>query len=142
MNIDLPIVAIGAPVQSYLPPIGKAFDTDILIPTHAEVANAVGAAVGKVVETINPVIKPGPKGGFIIHAPWGMEGFSDLEDAENYAVEKTKVIILDNAYRSGAREPEVVIEKEEIIVNTIRGESIFIETRFALSAIGRPYWEG
>lgn len=139
VNLDLPIVAIGAPVQSYLPPLGKAFNTDILIPTHAEVANAIGAAVGKVVETINLVIRPGSKGGFIIHAPWGMEGFINLEEAENYALKKTKDIILENVYRSGARTPEVVIEKEEVNVDTPQG-TVYIETRFALSAIGRPYW--
>lgn len=141
VNLDLPIVAIGAPVQAYLPPLGKAFNTDILIPTHAEVANAVGAAVGKVVETINLVIRPGSKGGFIIHAPWGMEGFIKLEDAENYALEKTKALILENVYRSGARTPEVVIEKEEVNVDTPRG-TVYIETRFSLSAIGRPFWGG
>ncbi|WP_206813089.1 hydantoinase/oxoprolinase family protein [Paradesulfitobacterium ferrireducens] len=139
VNLDLPIVAIGAPVKSYLPPVGQAFHTDLLIPTHAEVANAVGAAVGKVVETIHFVIRPGAKTGFIIHAPWGMEGFVDLEEAENYALEKTRGIILENVYRSGARAPEIVTDKEEVYIETPLGK-VFIETRFALTAIGRPYW--
>lgn len=139
VNLDLPLVAIGAPVGSYLPPVGQAFHTDLLIPTHAEVANAVGAAVGKVVETIHFLIRPGAKSGFMMHAPWGMKEFVDLEAAENYALEKSKTIILENAYRSGARAPEIVTDKEEVYIETPQGK-VFIETRFAVTAIGRPSW--
>ena len=52
LRLDYGIIAIGAPVAAYLPAIGARFRTQLLIPEHAEVANAVGAAAGQVIENV------------------------------------------------------------------------------------------
>ncbi len=142
LSLDYPIVAIGAPVPAYLPAVGEAFHTEILIPTHAEVANAVGAAAGQVVETVRVLIKPGAEGGFVVHAPWEREAFLHLEEAQEYALEKARVAVLANAHRAGAADPEVLVEKKDMVSHTAGGDDeIFLETFLQVTAMGRPRWE-
>lgn len=77
------------------------------------------------------------------HAPWEREAFLHLEDAEKYALEKAKTIALQNAYRAGAINPEILVEKEEIISHTAgsTNDEVFLETRLEVNAIGQPRWE-
>lgn len=140
--LDYPIVALGAPVSAYLPVVGAALHTNLLIPTHAEVANAIGAAAGQVVESVRVLIKPGVAGGYIVHAPWKREAFLYLEEAENYALDKAKEIVIENASHAGVVDPEVVVEKKEVVSHTSRGDGdVLIEVRIEVTAFGRPSWE-
>lgn len=44
-NITKPLIAVGAPVKSWMPAIAKKLGTELIVPLHHEVACAVGAAV-------------------------------------------------------------------------------------------------
>ncbi|MHB1406276.1 MAG: hydantoinase/oxoprolinase family protein [Desulfitobacteriaceae bacterium] len=140
LKVELTVVAIGAPVKAYLPAVGESLHTEVLIPPFAEVANAVGAAVGQVVETMKLVVKPGAKGGFVIHAPWEPENYALIEEAEARAIAKAEEVIRTQAERAGAVEPQVVVDKDRVTILTTRGDSVFIETRITVSAVGRPRW--
>ena len=48
VGLAVPLVGLGAPAATYYPAIGDLLGTKVEIPEHAEVANAIGAAVGKV----------------------------------------------------------------------------------------------
>lgn len=142
ITLDYPIVALGAPVSAYLPAVGSTLHTPVLIPTHAEVANAVGAASGQVAESIRLLIKPGVAGGYVVHAPWKREAFLYLEEAERYALDKAKEVAFERAQRSGVVNPEVLVEKEEVVSHTSGTEDdVFLETRIEVTAIGHPSWE-
>lgn len=143
LNLDYPIVAIGAPVSAYLPLVGKAFHTEVLIPEHAEVANAVGAAVGQVVETVRVLIRPGAEGGFVVHAPGEREAFLHLDEAENYAVGKAQEVAQGNAHRAGAAELQLVLDKEESVAHSaVSEDDFFVEMWIGATAVGRPIWGG
>ena len=43
-----PLIGVGAPIHVFLPDVARALGTTCVIPAHAEVANAVGAAVASV----------------------------------------------------------------------------------------------
>ncbi len=62
-----PIVGIGAPVAAYLPAACRRLGIEPLIPAHAHVANAVGAAVSKVVVREQALIRPSQVGGYVLH---------------------------------------------------------------------------
>ena len=104
-----PIIGIGAPVSAWLPEVAAKLNTDLVIPDHAEVANAVGAATGKIMETVKVLIKPGEKDGtYLVHAPWERKYFEDLQEAIDYALEE--MCIRDSLYMlqkkpCGVREP-------------------------------------
>ncbi len=54
------IVAIGAPVGAWMKGLEDELRTQILVPENAEVANAVGAAVGQLTENADILIRPDP----------------------------------------------------------------------------------
>ncbi|CAA7603429.1 Hydantoinase/oxoprolinase N-terminal region [Acididesulfobacillus acetoxydans] len=141
MHLDYPIVAVGAPVSAYLPDVGNGFHTDVFIPEHAEVANAVGAAVGQIVETVRVLIKAGDEGGFLVHAPGEREAFLYLDEAEKWAVDRARKVAHRNAKRAGAIEPYLVVTKEEAIAHSaVTDGELFVEMRIEVTAVGRPGW--
>lgn len=141
ITLDYPIVALGAPVSGYLPTVGEALHTSVIIPTHAEVANAVGAASGQVAEIIRILIKPGVAGGYVIHAPWKREAFLYREEAESNALVMAKEVALERARRAGVVHPELLVEKEEVFSHTAGGDDVvYLETRIEVTAMGHPIW--
>ena len=50
LTLRRPLVAIGAPVAAYLPQTAASLHTELVIPHHAEVANAVGAVSGSIIQ--------------------------------------------------------------------------------------------
>lgn len=52
-----PVVAIGAPAKAWVGCIERDLGTQVVFPEHAEVANAVGAAVGQAVERAELLIR-------------------------------------------------------------------------------------
>src|SRR5680860_78951 len=143
ITLDYPIVALGAPVSGYLPAVGDALHTAVLIPTHSAVANAVGAASGQVADIIRILLKPGVAGGYVVHAPWKREAFIYLEEAESYALSTAKEVALERAKWAGVANPELLIEKEEVLSHTAGGDDVvFLETRIEVTAMGHPNWNG
>ena len=133
VGLNYPIVAIGAPVNAYLPAVGSLLETQIIIPEHSEVANAVGAAVGKVAERVTAIIKPG----WAVHAPWGYDKFPQLEDARQSILTKGKALALDKAQAAGVSNPELVVNREESMCETPLGK-VFIEESYEIIASGYP----
>ncbi len=61
LTLHRPLVAIGAPVATYYPMVAERLHTRLCIPPHAEIANAIGAVVGSVMQTIRALVKPLPE---------------------------------------------------------------------------------
>ena len=141
LKLDYGIVAIGAPVSAYLPAISERFRAKLEIPDHAEVANAVGAAAGQVIESVRVLIKPGEQGGFLVHTPWERKAFLYLEEAETYAVEKARKEAVENALRAGAADPEVMVKQDKVVSRAFgNNDEMYVETRVQVTAVGRPRW--
>ncbi|KUO52871.1 MAG: hypothetical protein APF76_14695 [Desulfitibacter sp. BRH_c19] len=143
VTVPIPVVAIGAPVNSYLPEVSKILNCPLVIPENAEVANAVGAATGKVMETIHCLIKPGSEGGFIVHLPWQRKGFIDLDDACEYGMDEALKYAKINAKKAGAGEIEVFSERKDVYgkVAANWADEVYVETKILVTAVGRPNWE-
>lgn len=56
-------VGVGAPTGIFLPEVAEVFGAKAVIPDHAEVANAVGAVVGKIAFTVSVSVTPHYKAG-------------------------------------------------------------------------------
>lgn len=133
LALKAPIIAIGAPAGAYIPRMREQFAAEVFVPSHADVANAIGAAAGQVVETVKVLIRPGKNEPFILHAPWGREIFPSLQAAEAYTLEKGERLIRENCRRVRVYNPEIIVNKgEKIFQNT------FLESEIKLMAIGRP----
>jgi N-methylhydantoinase A/oxoprolinase/acetone carboxylase beta subunit len=141
-TVSKPIVAIGAPVAAWMPAVCNKLNTELIIPEHAEVANAVGAAVGQVVQTIEAIIRP-EKGheGYILHAPWERKVFDTLEEALEYSIPAIKQHAANLARDVGSGKFEVVETHKDFYIETAGvNKKIYIETVIRATAIGSPIW--
>jgi N-methylhydantoinase A/oxoprolinase/acetone carboxylase beta subunit len=146
IRIKLPLIAVGAPVRSYFPQVADRLNAKLFLPESAEVANAVGTVSGKVIERVDIIVKPGEKGGYIVHSPEDRESFINLEDAIKYGREMGKDYVYRQANSSGASDIELMIEQKDKystytsqVLGSNDEDRIFIETRIKISAVGKPW---
>jgi N-methylhydantoinase A/oxoprolinase/acetone carboxylase beta subunit len=145
LKSNLPLIAVGAPVGAYFPQIGKRLNAKLFLPEFAEVANAIGTVSGKVVERAVVIIKPGEKGGFLVHTPEKRKGFIDFKAALDYGHQKGREYVYRQAQSSGASGIEIVIDQHDKYSNFPGQNSdriedkLFIESRLEISGVGRPW---
>jgi len=136
-----PIVGIGAPAEAYMPRVAELLHTDLIVPRHADVANAVGAVAGGVVQRWHVMVQPLPGGGaFRAHLPDGVRDFPTVEDAVAYA-ERTVPATLEAAVRgAGAAHVEMHVAREDrvAVAQAGWGQEIYLCTELTFTAAGRP----
>lgn len=140
--LQRPLIALGAPVQAWIPPLGERLHTRVIIPEHAEVANAIGAAVGDVMESVEVIIRPAKEHiGYLVHAPWEQRHFDTLEEAKVYSIERARQAVADLIAISGGREVEVIDTLDDHFTEIFGNQkSTYVETIVRVTAIGSPIW--
>ena len=137
-RLNHPVVGVGAPAATYYPRIAARLHTDIVVPAHAEVCNAVGAVAGGVVQRVDGLLTA-PRSGIIrCHLPEEVTDFEDLEEAARHASGVLERMARMAALRIGADDITVNVERKDEIVPCKDGSSLFIESRLAAVAAGRP----
>lgn len=132
------LIGIGAPVATYLPPVAAQLHVHLHIPEHAEVANAIGAAAGGVIQTVRILIRPLDKGNaYRVHLPFGVRDFQQLADAVTYAKDAARRLARDRAHRAGASLVRVHTEQHDQTAQ-VGSERLYIETEVIATAVGRP----
>ncbi len=85
LRLDLPLVGIGAPAGIFLPRVAEMLRTDLVLPPHYEVANAVGAVAANLVVEKEAWIYPQMHGmhvrGFFAQLSDGRRRYATLERA-------------------------------------------------------------
>ena len=144
LNLGKKLVAIGAPVESFLPPVAKALGTQVLIPPHAEVGNALGAVIGIFSKAIEIWIKPAStenlREGYSIHLPNEKAFFERLEQAKAYAIQKGKILARQEAKKAGAEKVRLEVSERDNFgtVAEEMGEGVYLDSLIRISAFGRP----
>ncbi len=132
-RIPKKLIGIGSPAKAWLTKAGKNLSTKVYVPENAEVANAIGAAVGKAVETIEILIRPDSlTGRYLIYSPIDRADRETLGEATEYALKIGGECIKRLAEN---REYSIKHEKEDMYFEDIINEtSIFMERKVLLSA--------
>jgi N-methylhydantoinase A/oxoprolinase/acetone carboxylase beta subunit len=141
LTLRLPVIAIGAPVAAYLPAATERLHTGLIIPPHAEVANAVGAVAGGVVQQVPATIYPSLAGDhFRLHLPDSVCDFPTLAEAVAFAQAALMARAEALAHLAGAAQVEVRLECEDITAPLAEdyGMEVYLETRLMATATGRP----
>ncbi|NIV36812.1 MAG: hypothetical protein GWN58_47470 [Anaerolineae bacterium] len=141
LTLRRPVVAIGAPVEAYMPRVAQRLHTRLIIPPHAEVANAVGAVAGGVVQRYRVLISPIEDGEALrVHLPHGVRDLSSLDEAVAHAEEEMDGWIRSQARQAGAVQVEVQMERQdrEALVSSGWGDQIYLGTELTFIAVGRP----
>ncbi len=138
LTLNRPLVAIGAPVATYYPAVAKALHTRLNIPPHAEVANAVGAVVGSVMQTVRALVAPlDEEKGFRVHLNEEVRDFLELEPAVQYARQEASARARELALRAGAASVELSVSQHDHSVE-ISGDTLFLGSELTVTAAGRP----
>lgn len=142
IRLKRPVVALGAPVAAWLPEVCRSLHTELIIPEHAEVANAVGAAVGQVMVTAEALIRPDQyHKGYIVHSASGSQWFEQLPEAEAWAEQTLRDYVCGLAAQAGGG--QLTIDCRAVPTYTpsfTGGQRTFIQTKITATVLGSPQW--
>jgi N-methylhydantoinase A/oxoprolinase/acetone carboxylase beta subunit len=138
LTLRRPLVAIGAPAATYYPAVAERLNTRLVVPTHAEVSNAVGAVAGGVTQTVKTLITAPDEMHYRMHAPSGIQEFANLEQAAEAAEREARTLAEAHARDAGAVEVRVEVERNDTIAKGKDGTQVFIESEIIATALGRP----
>jgi N-methylhydantoinase A/oxoprolinase/acetone carboxylase beta subunit len=141
LTLRRPLVAIGAPVAAYLPQVADALNTELIIPEHAEVANAVGAVSGGIVQRLQILISPLDGESTVrLHLTDGVQDFRSPELAVTHAQQVIGAQIETMARQAGADQVEVRVTRIDQWAPVAIGlnQQIYLGTELQFTAAGRP----
>ena len=141
LTLQRPLVAIGAPVEAYMPRVAERLHTELIIPPHAEVANAVGAVAGGVIQRLRVLISSLDGGEwFRLHLPDGVHDFADLEQAVGHAQRVMSAHAEALAHQAGAGQVEVRMARTDRQARVAAGwgQEVYLGTELIFTAVGRP----
>jgi N-methylhydantoinase A/oxoprolinase/acetone carboxylase beta subunit len=141
LTLRQPVVAIGAPVEAYMPRVAEQLHTQLIIPRYAEVANAVGAVAGGVVQRQRVIISPLEDGEAVrLHLPDGIHDHAHLEAAVAHARREMFPWIESRAREAGAAQVEVQMTRKDrdVLVKAGWGDRLYLGTELVFTAVGRP----
>ena len=134
-HLRQPIIGIGAPAGLFLKTVAEALHTDLILPEHYPVANALGAVAGTVMVWEEILVYPRlDQGGLEVIGYYCQTGeeryeFEELGQALANARALCGERALGGALRSGADNPQVVVEELTDGLDTYRVRA---------KAIGKP----
>ena len=110
----IPIVAVGGPAAVFYPEVGKRLNVEAVIPDNADVANAIGAAVGRI--KIRKVIEITgiDSGGYHIHHLGEPVYSINSDEALQQASQLASDYVKDRAVAMGGLAPEVDVRIERV----------------------------
>ncbi len=135
ITLKMPIIGIGAPAGIFLPEVAEILGTELILPEHHGVANAVGAVAGSVMISreawVLPVVKDMHVRGYTVQAGVGVNGgvYRQLDEAMSRARALTEQLATEEALASGAVAPEVTFSEMQ------SGQDSF---RVRARVVGRP----
>ena len=138
VRLNVPLVAIGAPVGSYYPQLAQRLDAKLIIPEHAAVTNAIGAVAGVVMQSVEILVTQTTLSVFRVHAPGGQQDFDDAQAAIAHAREVSRQLAYEAAQRAGAAMPEIETTVRKKSAEQAGGEEFMAEAAVCSTATGRP----
>jgi len=152
LDLHKTVIGIGAPVEAYLPQVAKKFATELILPEHMEVGNAVGAITGSIIENVEILIRPKPGLGVmedpacLLHSPNEKREFESLTEALAYAKEQGALMAKERAELAGADGVEIVFEQNDMRASMGKewGGDVLLEIKLVVTAVGKPkqFFEG
>ncbi|HLS18324.1 MAG TPA: hydantoinase/oxoprolinase family protein, partial [Paracoccaceae bacterium] len=137
IGLAYPLIGLGASAPVYYPEIAALLGTEVAVPAHSDVANAVGAVVGRVRITRTATVTQPELGIFRAHLPDGTADFEDLDSARAGVMDALSELAASEAREAGAAEVELSFDWSHNDA-TVEGKPLFVEAHAAVTATGRP----
>ena len=137
VGLSAPLIALGAAAPAYYGSVAGRLNTEAVIPDHADVANAIGAAVGHVrINSVVTISRPADDL-FRVHLEEGPKNFVELADAIACATDWLRQEIPRRAKANGAPRVEITIREDRQTV-TVGNAEMFLGMTVSATGIGRP----
>lgn len=126
IRLRYPIIGIGAPAEIMLAEAAERLHTELILPDHYFVANAVGAIAGSVMVAEEMLVYPhlSVSGldvvGYYVQAGEERQEFEELEMALDHARQLGRERTLKAAIHSGADNPQVIVSESNDGLDTYR----------------------
>jgi hypothetical protein len=124
-----------------MPGVARRLSAEVLIPPHADVANAIGAVTGSVVQRIQVQITPLGEGDQLrVHLPEGVQDFASLEDATAHTRRVMLAHVEQLALQAGGEEIETHVNQRDFWIPVLGATSdkLYLGSELTFSAVGRP----
>lgn len=129
------LIGVGAPAASWLPAAAALSGWQCVIPPHAEVANAAGAAVGRVCESAQALVRENrARSSYYIYTPEMRLEAENLPAAQEIARREAERCARERARKAGAKLPEIT-SREQL---TTGADGSFVEWSVTAQATGDP----
>ncbi len=123
-RLKVPIIGIGAPAGIFLPRVAERLGTELVLPPHFAVANAVGAVAGSVVSTCEALVYARMRNitpiAYIAQVGETRHRFARLPEALDFARQEAQRQAEAEALRNGAVAPQTHLEEIANGVDTYR----------------------
>lgn len=137
IGLNVPLIPLGASAPIYYPPIAERLGTELHLPNHADVANAVGAVVGQIIVRKSGQVTAPAEGQYRVHLSSGPAIFTDETEALDALRASLTEAATTEAQDAGAEDIDTHIE-QDIKRATTENRDIFIEATLTVEATGRP----
>ena len=137
VGLDLPLVGLGASAPSYYPAVAALLGTTSEVPDDADVANAIGAVVGRVRISHECTISAPQIGQYMVHAGDAPVMTTSLEAALDHATSVLTERVRADMNAAGAAEVELSTDWRESTVE-VSGAPMFVEGHLHVTGSGRP----
>lgn len=139
LSPQVPIVAVGGPVQVYYPEVGRRLNAQVVFTPHCDVANAVGAAAGMVAHRCIVNIESDGNGVFRVMGGGQAKIVSSGFAAIQLATQKAEEVALELAVSAGAHEPRIIMTIERHYLPDGSNDESLLTAVVTAEAIGRPH---
>jgi len=138
LRLGIPVIGIGAPAAFFLPGAAQRLNTETVIPTDGDVANAIGAITSGIRVERRAEIGPDERGDFHVAGVAGAPVFAEMAAAQAFAESALRKQVLELATRAGAADPEVDVTVRDRVAAVANGEELFIGRTIVAVACGLP----
>lgn len=138
VRLTQPVIGIGAPAHVFLPQAAKLLETEAVIPSHADVANAIGAITSSVQIHKHVQITPNDLGSYSIYGLADSPTFVNFHEAHDYAVEHLVSAVRELARQSGTSQTRVEVTVDDRIAPLSGGGQIFVGRTLEARLTGAP----
>lgn len=140
VRTSLPLVGVGAPAATWLAPVAEVLGTELIVPPHAEVANAVGAVSGTLIFRESARIGLDIEGRYVVHSGLAKSLHSSLEAAKERAVEDVRALLHRRIQIEGVKGVEfrITVDARDHYADAGEGQRVFVECQVAGTAVGKP----
>ena len=137
VGLNVPVVGLGASAPTYYPAVGDRINCEMILPSHAGVANAIGAVVGRVTMRASGIITSPSEGHYRVHLSDRVLDFSDEQEALLALEYKLCQSAQSAAQSAGAEDVELDVSRD-VRKATIEHKHMFVEAEVHVVATGRP----